>query len=144
MKHCARFVLTGIMIALCALPVGAGGITMDDIKVHGFISQGYLYSTKDMAFLVDDSYDGSFEFNEMAINFSAAPTDDLSVGLQLAAFDLGKIGNDEVQVDWAFGDYSFRDYLGFQAGIMKIPFGLYNDVRKIDMVRTSILLPNSV
>ncbi|ABW67801.1 hypothetical protein [Desulfosudis oleivorans] len=132
------------LVALLVCPAGAVGMTLEDLQIHGFISQGFLYSTDDADFLAKDSHKGTLEFNEMAINFSATPTDDLSVGMQLAAFDLGTIGNDEVMVDWAFGDYSFRDYLGLRAGIIKIPLGLYNDVRKIDMVRTSILLPTSV
>ncbi|MFZ5562504.1 MAG: hypothetical protein ACOZBW_00515 [Thermodesulfobacteriota bacterium] len=144
MRRYATIFLGIVMAALCTLPAGADGLKLDDINIHGFISQGYIQTTKDMNFLIKDSNKGSFEFNEMALNFSASPLDNLSMGVQLAAFDMGHIGNDEVQVDWAFGDYSFRDYLGVQAGIMKIPFGLYNDVRKIDMVRTSILLPTSV
>ncbi|ABW67803.1 hypothetical protein [Desulfosudis oleivorans] len=144
MKHSIKTLLISAMAVFLLLPASAGGMTLEDLQIHGFISQGFLYSTDDVDFLAEDSHEGTFEFNEMAINFSATPTDDLSVGVQLAAFDLGTIGNDEVMVDWAFGDYSFRDYLGLRAGIMKIPFGLYNDVRKIDMVRTSILLPNSV
>jgi len=144
MKHYATRFWVVALVALFALPAAAVGMGLDDINIHGFVSQGYIYTTEDMDFLVADSHEGSFEFNEMALNFSARPMDDLSMGVQLAAFDMGNISNDEVQVDWAFGDYSFRDYLGIQAGIMKIPFGLYNEVRKVDMVRTSILLPTSV
>jgi hypothetical protein len=80
----------------------------------------------------------------MAVNFSSELADNLSLGMQLYAYDLGENGNDKVIVDWAYGDYSFRDYLGVRAGIMRIPFGLYNETRDIDMVRPSILLPTSV
>ena len=133
-----------IMAVLFTVPASAANITLDDLNIHGFVSQGFLYTTHDMVFLTDDSDDGTFEFNEMAVNFSATPTGSLTLGMQLNAFDMGDNGNDEVGVDWAFGDYSLRDYLGVRAGIMKIPFGLYSEVRKIDMVRTSILLPTSV
>ncbi len=139
--------VTFLMAALAAVFVLSGtaaALTVNDINIHGFVSQGYLHSNHGVEFLIDDSDEGSLEFNEMAINFSTELEDNLSLGLQLAAFDLGDIGNDEVMVDWAFGNYSYRDYLNFRAGIMKTPFGLYNETRKIDMVRTSILLPNSV
>ncbi|MFP4445913.1 MAG: hypothetical protein ACLFPD_06660 [Desulfosudaceae bacterium] len=144
MKSYYSTFLTVFLAALFILVSGAAAVTIGDINIHGFISQGYLHSTHDMEFLVDDSDKGSFEFNEMALNFSPDLEGDLSIGAQLFAFDLGTIGNDEVKVDWAFGDYAFRDYLGFRAGIMKIPFGLYSETRKIDMVHTSVLLPTSV
>lgn len=142
MKSCKTLVVMVMMAFLitpCATATG-----LDDLNIHGFVSQGFLYSTKDMNFLAKDSENGTFDFNEMAVNFSVSPMENLRMGMQLNAFDLGDIGNDEVEVDWAFGDYSISDYLGVQAGIMKIPFGLYNEVRKVDMVRTSILLPSSV
>jgi hypothetical protein len=133
-----------LVSVITVLPCAAADITTDDLHIHGFVSQGFLYTTKDMPFLAKDSGDGTFDFNEMAVNFSANPMDNLNLGMQLYAFDLGDVGNDSVEVDWAFGDYSLRDYLGVRVGIMKIPFGLYNEVRKVDMVRTSVLLPTSV
>lgn len=142
-----RYLTTFFTVAVAAaliIPGSVAGMTLDDINIHGFISQGYLDSTEDMEFLVEDSEKGTFEFNEMAMNVSASPSDDLTVGMQLYAYDMGSIGNDEVIVDWAFGDYSLTNWLGLRFGIMKIPYGLYNETRKIDMVRASILLPSSV
>lgn len=136
--------LTIIITAMFTLPCGAAGFSRDDLNIHGFVSQGFLYTTHDILFLTDDSEDGTFDFNEMAVNFSVQPTADLNLGMQLYAFDLGDIGNDNVEIDWALGDYAISDWLRIQAGIMKVPFGLYNEVRKIDMVRSSILLPTSV
>ena len=143
MKSCRMF-LAIVMMALMIAHSDAAGTGLDDLNIHGFVSQGFLYTTKDMNFLARDTEDGTFDFNEMAVNFAVSPMENLRMGMQLNAFDLGDVGNDEMEVDWAYGDYSLRDYLGVQAGIMKIPFGLYNEVRKVDMVRTSILLPTSV
>lgn len=143
MKHYQSF-LALAMIILLGLPYATDASGFDDLNIHGFVSQGFLYTTKDMPFLTEDSGDGTFDFNEMAVNFSVNPMNNLNLGMQLYAFDLGDIGNDNVEVDWAFGDYSIKDYLGVRVGIMKIPFGLYNEVRKVDMVRSSVLLPTSV
>lgn len=44
-------------------------------------------------------------------------------------------------IDWAYGDYRFRDWLGFRAGKVKIPLGLYNEARDNDALRTFIFLP---
>src|SRR5207253_8304859 len=40
--------------------------------------------------------------------------------------------------------YRWRDWLGFRAGRVKVPFGLYNTTSDIDAARNSILLPQSV
>ncbi len=137
-------ILVLIIVSLLTLPCGAAAFNYKDINIHGFVSQGFFQTTKEMGYLARDAEDGTFDFNEMAVNFSINPSDNLRMGIQLNAFDMGGIGNDRLDVDWAYGDYSISDYLNVQAGIMKIPFGLYNDVRKVDMVRTSILLPSSV
>lgn len=143
-----KTLLVVAMVALFAIPGGAverkaDGL-LDGINIHGFVSQGFMQSTHDQDFLIDESHKGSFEFNEMAINFSSELAGNLSLGMQLYAYDLGENGNDDAIVDWAYGDYAFRDYLGVRAGIMRVPFGLYNETRDIDMVRPSILLPTSV
>ena len=88
--------------------------------------------------------DGSYEFNEMGINFSTELTDDLHVGVQFFSRDLGTIGNDDIKVDWAFADYHWKDWLGVRVGKIRIPYGLYNEIRDIDILRLSIILPQSV
>jgi len=113
-----------------------------EVDIHGFISQGYLKTTEHNFF--GDTKSGSFEFNEFGINFSSELTDQLRVGLQILARDFGSNGNNQMIIDWAFGDYRWRDWLGVRAGKIKIPKGLYNETRDVDMLRTSIFLPQSV
>ncbi len=112
------------------------------VDIHSFISQGYLKS--DHNNYLGKSEDGSFEFNEMGINFRTYLADDLSLGLQFFAHDLGDWGNDEIELDWAFADYRFKNWLGIRAGSLKIDLGLYNKARDIDVLRTSVLLPTSI
>ena len=95
------------------LPAGhafAGDV--GDVEIHGFISQGYLWTT-DNNYLADTEK-GSFEFNELGINFSTWLSADLRAGIQLFARDLGTIGNDEITIDWAYADYHWRDWLGLR------------------------------
>ena len=113
------------------------------IDVHGFVSQGYLY-TKDNNYLANNSSDGTFGFNEAGINFSKQLTDKLRIGLQIFTHDLGAIGNNEIILDWAFADYRWKDWAGLRVGRIKAPHGLYNETRDMDMLRTSIFLPQSV
>ena len=114
----------------------------DQVNVHGFISQGYMQTTRNN--LISDSTDGTFQFNEMGINFGYQPLDKLLIGIQFFARDLGSVSNDEIQVDYAVADYRFKDYFGLRGGRMKNPMGVYSEYRDIDMLRTCILLPYSV
>jgi len=114
----------------------------EDILIHGFMSQGYLKSTHNN--YLGNSKDGSFEFNEIGLNFAMPLSDELRFGLQIFSRDIGEYSNNEVTVDWGFLDYHMKDWLGFRAGKIKMPFGLYNRQRDADTLRTPIFLPQSV
>ncbi len=117
--------------------------TISRVQIHGYVGQGFLYSS-DNDYLFAGTSDGEFQYNDMALNFYTELTDDLSVGLQVFSRDLGDVGNNAVSLDYAFADYKYNDLLGLRAGRMKMPFGLYGEVRDLDIARTSILLPQSV
>ena len=133
-----------LIIAVKQLFAFDGEITLGskNIDVHGFISQGYLQSDGNNVFA--DTEEGTFQFNEVGLNFSTDLTDRLRAGLQLFSRDLGDLSNNEFELDWAYGDYRWRDWLGFRAGKIKIPYGLYNETRDIDLLRTSIFLSSSI
>lgn len=114
----------------------------EEISIHGFISQGYLKSDKNN--YLAGSEDGSFQFNEMGINFSTQALEDLRIGCQFFARDLGDIGNDDIVINWAYGEYAWKNWLGLRAGLVKGILGLYNDIRDFDSLRTCIFLPASV
>ncbi len=138
MKRIIFFAILSIIIFIGNLQAEEFG----DLAIHGFVSQGFLKSS-DNNFLAKTS-EGTFEFNELGINFGAWLLSDLRVGTQFFARDLGEIGNDKIDLDWAYADYRFRKWLGLRAGKMKSPFGLYNETRDIDMLRVSILLPQGI
>jgi hypothetical protein len=85
--------------------------------------------------------EGSFQFNELGVNATFQAFDDLRLGAQLLSRDLGRVGNNSIIIDWAFADYSWQDWLGIRAGKIKMPLGLYNEYRDLDLARTSIFLP---
>jgi hypothetical protein len=120
----------------------ASGFDLPSLAIHGFVSQGAFLST-DNDFL-GRSERGSVEFLEAALNVSTEVTERLRIGAQLFTRDLGPIGNYTMNLDWAFIDYKWRDWLGLRAGRIKMPFGLYNEFADIDAARTPILLPQSV
>lgn len=112
------------------------------LQIHGFVSQGFIKSTE--YDYLGPSKRGSVEFTEAAINFTQPVSDDLRLGLQIFAHDLGRFGNYKPQFDWYYLDYRFWDWLGIRMGRTKVPFGLYNEVNDIDAARVPILLPQSV
>ncbi len=66
------------------------------------------------------------------------------MGIQLLGRDFGTRQRSSVAIDWAYGEYHWRDQLGLRAGKIKLPYGFYNQSRDVDMLRTSVLLPQSV
>jgi hypothetical protein len=118
------------------------GADPTDVKVHAFVSQGVIKTSKNNYLAHSDR--GSFDFTEVGINFTASLSEKLRAGVQLFAHDLGPLGNYAPTFDWYHLDYRFDDWLGIRAGRTKIPFGLYNDSADIDAARVPILLPQSV
>jgi len=133
-----RFLLVLGLLLFTVAQVGA----QDDLMIHGLVSQGYLLSS-DNNFLTY-SENGSTEFTETVVNFQKQLDDKLRVGLQFLSRDLGKAGNNETKIDWAYGDYALNDRCGLRIGAVKVPFGLYNKYRDIDMLRTTVFLPSTV
>ena len=112
------------------------------IDIHGFVSQGYLKSDNNN--YITDTKDGTFQFNEIGLNFSTDLTEKLHVGFQMLARDLDREGFTPVNLDWAYGDYRWRDFLGLRMGLIKVPYGLYNEYRDVDFLRTGVFLPQSI
>jgi hypothetical protein len=111
-------------------------------EIHGFLSQGYLKTTANNYLL--SSRTGSFEYNEAGLTVASQINSKLRVGLQVLSRDLGREGNNVVAMDWAYGDYHWNDCLGFRLGKIKTPYGFYNQSRDVDILRTTILLPEAV
>jgi hypothetical protein len=132
--------------ALVLAMLAAGPARADDpdhaIQIHGFISEGGFLSTDND--YIGSSTRGSLEFFEAGINASTEVADRLRAGIQFFGRDVGTFRDLPPRLDWAFLDYRWRDYLGLRAGIIKMPFGLYNEYADIDSARTSILMPQSV
>ena len=139
-----RLISGSIILAGCilALPLAAQGI-MDRLQIHGFASQGYLKSTSNN-FLAEDSKDGCMSYTEATLNVITSPAKNINIGTQLYARDLDREGNLFVTLDWAYGDYRWKDFLGVRAGRTRNPQGLYGKVRDVDMSRIPLLLPQSV
>jgi len=116
--------------------------TDESLQLHGFVSQGALLTT-DNNFLAK-SERGSLEFTEAAVNVTKTFDERLRTGVQLFVRDLGAEGNYSAKFDFLYLDFRWRDWLGFRAGRVKLPYGLYNDTSDVDAVQPVVLLPQSV
>ena len=134
--------------AAIAILLGAslahGQAEPSDIQIHGFVSQGYIKTTKNNYLAETGRKQGSFDFTEVGINFTKQLSDKLRVGVQLFTHDLGPLGNYSPQFDWYYLDYRLFDWLGIRAGKTKLPWGLYNESNDIDAGRVPVLLPQSL
>lgn len=113
------------------------------VKVHGFMGQSFIF-TQENDFLVANSEKGSHELNEVGLTITSQISPKFRVGFQLLSRDFGDMDNNKTQLDWAFADYRFRDYLGIRFGRVKLPYGLYNEGRDTDILRPMVFLPQSV
>jgi hypothetical protein len=125
-----------------APPVSAAEPANPPILIHGFVSAGAFVSTAND--YLGSSSRASLELFEAGLNVSTEITDRLRAGVQLFARDVGALRDASPRIDWAFLDYRWRRWLGLRAGMIKMPFGLYNEYVDIDAARLPILLPESV
>lgn len=135
--------LSSVML-MAGLTWGTVAHAEEPVEIHGFISQGWLKSTENNFLGLTKGEFGEFEFFEMGINFATSVTDDLRIGAQFFTRDLGPIGNSVITLDWAFADYSITDEFNIRAGRMKQSYGLYGEYWDLDLVRPTVVLPNSV
>jgi hypothetical protein len=131
-----------LIIGLFIFTANGFAVEVAGMDLHGFLSKGYVKTTDNNMFA--NTNKGSTQFDEFGINFAKDLTDKLHVGAQFFAKDYGATGNNHLDLDWAYADYRFKDWLGVRAGKVKIPHGLYNQTRDVDMLRTSVFLPQSI
>ena len=112
------------------------------VQIHGFASEGAFLSTAND--YLGSASRASLELFEGGINFSTEVADRLRAGIQLFARDVGALRDAAPRLDWGYLDFHWRPWLGLRAGVIRMPFGLYNEYVDIDAARLSILLPESV
>jgi len=129
-----------------ALGTGAHGFAQSledlNIQIHGYATQGFLYTTNNNIFTTHSS-DGSPAWTEAVLNIGAQPTPKLRIAFQARYFLLGNYGND-ITLDWAAADYKADDRFGVRFGKVKTPIGLFNEIQDIDPSYLWTLLPESV
>jgi hypothetical protein len=136
------FAVIAVAFAIATAASGQGFNT-GNLQIHGFATQSFVRSNGNN-YLGMDSSARSTDWTEAAINVNDQVSDKLRVGAQFHLTRLGAFGGDLPSVDWALGDYSFKQWLGVRAGKVKIKWGLYNDTQDADPNYLWSLLPESV
>jgi hypothetical protein len=131
-----------IMVLFSAPRARAQGMDDMNLQVHGYATQGFLYSNQN-SWDTTDSEHGSAAWTEAVVNLSVQPQPKLRIGIQARYFLLGDYGN-TITMDWAQGDYRVNEYFGIRAGKVKTPSGLFNESQDIDPAQLWVLLPQSV
>jgi hypothetical protein len=137
-----RFLAGAIALALGAIPAEAQSLEDLNIQIHGYATQGFLYTTNNNIFTTSSGA-GSPAWTEAVLNVGAQPIPKLRVGVQARYFLLGNFGN-QITLDWAAADYKANDKFGVRFGKVKIPAGLFNEIQDIDPSYMWSLLPQSI
>jgi hypothetical protein len=137
-----RLLAAAMVLALGVIPATAQSLEDLNIQIHGYATQGFLYTTNNNLFTTSSS-NGSPAWTEAVINVSAQPIPKLRVGVQARYFLLGNFGND-ITLDWADADYKVNDKFGVRFGKVKIPNNLFNETQDIDPSYMWALLPQGV
>ncbi len=119
------------------------GTNMPPLDFHGFISQGFLASSK-YNYLDENTKEGSFKFTEAGLNVSMNPFPRTRITAQAFTYNLGDVGKYDIVLDYASIQYTFNDEIGIRAGRIRRPQGIYNDIQDVDLARTSVLLPQGI
>jgi hypothetical protein len=137
-----RFLIA--LILLIPIATQLQGQSLDDlnIQIHGYATQGFLYTTQNNIFTTSSS-DGSPAWSEAVVNVTSQPDPKLRIGVQARYFLLGNFGN-SITLDWAAADYKFNDKFGVRFGKVKTPSSLFNETQDIDPSYIWALMPQSI
>ena len=114
------------------------------VQVHGFVSQGFVYTSGNNWLTMITTGNGSAGFTEMGLNMSATVTDKLRVGAQVYGRNLGQLGQYHPSLDWAVADYRFQPWFGVRGGKVKTTLGLFTDTQDLDFLHAFALMPQGI
>ncbi|MGH8606505.1 MAG: hypothetical protein ACREX9_03500 [Gammaproteobacteria bacterium] len=133
---------SGLPPAAPALDLGYG-----DWQLHGFLSQGYTY-TSGNDFFGNSQGAGSLDFTELGVNVLGHPWPNLLVAVQGLYRNAAGSDQEDFRLDYANLDYRLplggSSHIGVRAGRVKNPFALYNEGRDAIWNRPGVLLPTAI
>lgn len=135
-QHHPRRCLAVLAIACSAL--SAHAVDVGGIAIHGSLSTTASYSPE-YNYIGDTKDSLDLNQNELTVNGTKRFENGIKLAAQLYAYELA--GYEDMTVDFANLDYSFRQEIGVRVGRNKMPVGFYNEVQDLDQVRVFASLP---
>lgn len=146
---CCRFADSlALLVLACALTGLPAWAEETDWRFHGFASQR-LTATSGQNNFFGDTRDGlSADYTEIGMGFSWVPDSRFQLSGQAIYRRGGDSEEGKIEADYLFLAYKpfnseFAD-LTLKLGKIKVPYGLYNELRDTPMTRPSILPPQSI
>ena len=127
-----------LLVALSAATAGAQQLPQN-VELHGFGSWN-SGATNNANLYLGGKLKGSSMNSDAGFNISGDVNEKVSFMSQVKFnFD----GATEASLDYAFGQYKFRDDLKLRAGQVRQPFGLYTEVMDVGTLHPFLYLPQS-
>jgi len=154
MQGAAKSARPGVLLKACMLLLCLGQAVQaqamfpvaGDLQVHGFLSQGVVFTSSNN--FLGSSHDGSLDFREAGVNLSWRPHTDWQLSAQALSHRSGELDDGNPRLDYAMLDWTMLSAASGRAGIrlgrVKNHYGLYNTTRDVAFTRPSVLLPQSI
>ena len=122
--------------ALCAVLLASPSHAVqlgESVELHGYGHLGFLKTDANRYF--NAGTEGTWQYRDLALLFAGTLSDSSKAWAQLYAVD------GRVRLDWAFVDYQIARGPTVQLGQIKLPLGLYNEIRDVEFIRPSSMRP---
>ncbi len=133
-----RQVRLGLAATLLASVAALPAAQLGDVDIHGSVSLTGAYSPA-YNYLGDTKESLDHNQTEIILNGTKRFDNGLKLAAQIYAYELA--GYEDLTLDFASLDYSFRREIGVRVGRNKLPLGLYTESQDLDQVRVFASLP---
>ncbi len=132
-------------VLLCLLCAFSNGNSQTKLHVNGYLSQAYGQSNSYQLHGIGN--DGTADYRNLALRFRYSTQGNNNLTIQFSNRSLGASPLmehiEEVELDWGYYEHFLGDNTWFRVGKVKIPFGIYNEIRDVGVLLPFFQLPNS-
>ncbi len=151
-KSSTKIMYLSILMFVFLVLAGTKGSCAERIDIHGFGSWAFSDTDGPNNYLMARP-NRSWDYYDFALNLNAQVDEKVRVNAQLYAeggLQYAKTQENEndtessLDVDYAFVEYAYSDYLKIRGGKVKHPFGIYGELLKVGTVRPFFFLPTTI
>src|SRR6185295_6913288 len=116
------------------------------LEVHGYLSQAFAVSDGNQILGIPST--GTFDYRTAALQLRAAASPDDTFVIQASQDRLGQSpvtdARPDVELDWVFYERRLGDAFSARVGKVRIPFGIYSEVRYVGPLLPFFRAPNAL